>query len=137
MNTNTYERLLSSLTTEFKQKAPPQFRSLWADLMELEEATDERAFSATHDQALRRIHALGSAARAARAHPLPSLSRSLELKLRTLTRAHAATHPESLEALHRTMNQFAEALCSLEAAGPVPENFNQPTEALLVESCAD
>ena len=137
MNTNTYERFLSSLTTEFKQKAPPQFRSLWADLMELEEATDERAFSATHDLALRRIHALGCAARAASAYPVPSLSRSIELKLRTLTRARTATHPESVEALHRTMNQLAEALCSIEAAASVSENTNQPTEALLAESCAD
>ena len=134
---NTYERFLSSLVTEFKQKAPPQFRSLWADLMELEDTTDERAFSAAHDQALRRIHTLGCAANATRAHPMPSLSRSLELKLRALTRARAATHPESLEALHRTMNQLAEALYSTDATAPVPESTNQPTETLLVVSCAD
>jgi len=134
---NTYERLLSSLVTEFKQQAPPQIRSLWADLMELEEATDERAFSAAHNQVLRRIYDLGCAATAAGAHPVPSLSRSLELKLRALTRARVATHPESVEELHRTMNQLAEVLYSIDTAVPVPENTNQPTEALLVESCAD
>jgi len=134
---NTYEQFLSSLTREFKQQAPPRFRSLWADLVELEEATDERSFSATQNQALRRIHALGCAARAALAHPVPSLSRSLELRLRTLTREHAATHSESIEALHRTMNQLGEALYSIEDGPHVPENTNQPTETLLVGSCVD
>ena len=134
---NTYERFLSSLVTEFKQQAPPQICSLWADLMELEEATDERAFSAAHDQVLCRIYELGCAATAAGAHPVPSLSRSLELKLRALTRARVATHAESVESLHRTMNQLAEVLYSIDATVPVPENTNQPTETLLVESCAD
>jgi hypothetical protein len=134
---NTYERLLSSLVTEFKQKAPSQFRSLWADLMELEDATDERMFSVAHDQALRRTRALGCAAKAAGAHPVPSLSRSLELKLCSLTRADAGTHPESIETVHRTMNQLAEALYLIDATARAPENANQPTETLLVESCTD
>jgi len=134
---NTYERLLSSLAREFKQKAPSQFRSLWADLMELEEATDEKAFTAAHDQALRRIHALESAAHAARVHPISSLSRSLELKLRVLPRASAVTHLESLETLHRAMNQLAEALYASDAAALNPETTNQPTETSLVESCVN
>jgi HPt (histidine-containing phosphotransfer) domain-containing protein len=134
---NTYERLLSSLEAEFKKKAPPQFRSLWADVMELEEAPDERRFSKAHDHALQRIHALGCAARAAGAHPVPALSRSLELKLRVLTRTHATAHPESVEALHRTMNQLAEALYSSDNTALVPENIHSPTETSLVESCAD
>ncbi len=35
---NAYDRFLSSLLSEFKRKAQPEVRSLWADLMELEEA---------------------------------------------------------------------------------------------------
>ena len=134
---NTYERLLASLITEFKQEAPPRFRSLWADVMELEEAKDERGFSAARDQALRRISALDRAATAAGAHPVPSLSCFLELKVRALTRADVGTRPESIEMVHRTMDQLAEALYSINPVTHVPENANQPTEMLLVESCVD
>lgn len=134
---NTYERLLSSLAREFKQKAPPQFRSLWADLMELEEAADDLTFSDAHGHALRRIHALECAANATRAHPVQSLGRSLELELRALTYARAATHPESLEALHRAMNRLAEVLYSGDEVAPVQKETNAPTETLLIESCVD
>jgi hypothetical protein len=134
---NTYERLLSSLGEEFKQKAPSQFRSLWADLMELEEALDDRAFSVIRDQALGRIYALECAAHAAGARLVPPFSRSLELKLRGLTRMHAAIHPESIEVIHRAMDQLAEALYSVETIPLVPENTSQPTETPLVELCAD
>jgi HPt (histidine-containing phosphotransfer) domain-containing protein len=133
---NIYERLLSTLAKEFKQKAPPQFRSLWADLMELEEATDDLAFSTAHDHALRRIHALECAAKATQANPVQSLGRSLELELRALNYTRAASHPEYFGALRQTMNRIAEALYTGDETAPLSEKSNQPAEE-LVESYVD
>jgi hypothetical protein len=135
---NTYERFLSSLLSEFKRRAQPLIRSLWADLIEVTEATDEPSLSAAREQALRRIRILGRAARAANAGQVQSRNQALELRLRALMPAPAAARPElSHEGLYETMRELAGAQCSIDGEAPVPENTNQPTEALLVESCAD
>lgn len=134
---NTYDRFLSSLLSEFKRKAPPQVRSLWADLMELEEATDERALSAAREQALRRIRVLGRAAGAAKAQQVQSLSQALELRLGALTQGRAAVRPELFEGLDDTMRELAEALYSIDAEDAITEPADQPTEMALVESFAD
>ena len=134
---NTYDRFLSSLLSEFKRKAQPQVRSLWADLMELEEAIDEPGFSAAREQALRRIRVLGRAANAAHARPVRSLSRSHELTLGALMQTRAAACPELFTRLHETMWMLAVALYSIETEPPVSEHDGQSTELTLVESCAD
>jgi chemotaxis protein histidine kinase CheA len=134
---NTYDRFLSSLLSEFKRKAQPQVRSLWADLMELEEAIDERALSMAREQALRRIHVLGQAADASQAHPVRSLSQTLEHMLGALTQTRAATCPELFTHLHGTIWMLADTLYSMDVEAPASERADQPTEPMLVESCVD
>jgi hypothetical protein len=134
---NTYDRFLSSLLSEFKRKAPPHVRSLWADLMELEEAKDERALSAAREQAMRRIRVLGRAAGAANAHQVQSLGQTLELMLEVLTQAPAAARPGLFESLYETMRKLDGALYSIDVEAHVSEHAGQPTEMTLVESCAD
>jgi hypothetical protein len=132
---NTYDQFLSSLLSEFKRKAQPQVRCLWADLMELAEATDERSLSAAHEQALRRIRVLGRAAAAVNAGQVQSHSQALELRLRALTQAPVATRPELFEGLYETMRELDGAQYSVDAN--TSAHAAQPTETLLVESCAD
>jgi hypothetical protein len=134
---NTYDRFLSSLLSEFKRKAQPQVRSLWADLMELEEAIDEPAFAAAREQALHRIRVLGRVANSANAHPVRSLSQSLKLTLGGLMQTRAATRPELFTRLHETLWMLAATLYSIDADAPVSEHARQPDELTLVESCAD
>jgi hypothetical protein len=134
---NTYDRFLSSLLSEFKRKAQPQVRSLWTDLMELEGATGKRALSAAREQALRRIHVLGRAASAAHADQVQSPDHELKLMLGALTQAPAAARPKLLEGLYETMRQLTGAVYSIDVVAPVSEHAGQPTELMLVESCAD
>ena len=134
---NTYDRFLSSLLSEFKRKAQPQVRSLWADLMELAEAIDERALSAAREQALRRIRVLGRAASAAHADQVQSPSQEIELMLGSLTQAPAAARPQLLEGLYETMRKLTGAVYSIDAEAPASEHDGQPTGMTLVESCAD
>ena len=134
---NTYDRFLSSLLSEFKRKAQPEIRSLWADLMELAEARDERALSTACQQALRRTQILGRAAGAANAQEVRSQTHALEVRLGVLTQARAAARPELFEGLYASQRQLAETLYSIDVEAPDPENTRQPTETLLVESCAN
>lgn len=133
----TYDRLQSSLLTEFKCRAWPQVRSLWADLMELAEATDERALLASLDRALRRTCTLGRAAGAVGAHHVQSLSQTLESTLKFLLHARPVARPELFQQLQRTMNQLAEALGSIDEQARGDEDDGQPAEMALVESSAD
>lgn len=134
---NTYDRFLSTLLSEFKRRAPPQVRSLWADLMELAEATDERALFAARGQALRRIRVLGRAASAANAHQVQSLGQAIEHTLEALTQARAAARPELIEGLYGTMRRLAEALYAIDAEAPVLEYDGQSAEMELVACGAD
>jgi len=135
---NTYDRLLTTLLTEFKRKAPPQVRSLWADLMELAEAADEPAFVAAREQALRRNHILGRAAGAAHAHAVQSLSNTLELTLRVLTQTHVAARPGLIDAMYQIMNRLTEALCLVDTEAPRHEEDTESSDpAELVASCAE
>jgi hypothetical protein len=134
---NTYDQFLSSLSSELKRRAQPLIRSLWADLMEVAEATDERSVSAAGEQALRRIRILGRAVRAANAGQVQSRNQALELQLRVLMQAPVAARPGLLEGVYEAMRELARAQCSIDVEAPVLENTDQPTEALLVESCTD
>lgn len=134
---NPYDRFLSSLLLEFQRKAQSQVRSLWADLMELEEAIDERAFSAAREQALQRIRVLGRAANAANARPVRYLSRSLELTLGALMQTRAVACPKLFTRLYESMWMLARALYAIDADAPVPAHARQAGELTLVESCAD
>jgi hypothetical protein len=134
---NTHDQFLSSLLSEFKRKAQPQVRSLWADLMELEEAMDERSLSAARDQALRRIRVLGQAANAANAHPVRSLNQALEHRLGALTQARATACPELFTRLHEIVWLLADAVYSIDTDVPATEPAGQPTERMLIESHID
>jgi hypothetical protein len=134
---NTYDRLLFSLLLEFKRQAQPQVRSLWADMMELVEAIDERALSTAREQAFHRVRVLGRAASAAHADQVQSLGQELELMLGALMQAPTAACPELFESLYETMRQLTGAVYSIDVEAPVPEHAGQPTELTLVGSCAD
>jgi hypothetical protein len=134
---NTYDRFLFSLLSEFKRKAQPEVRSLWADLMELAEATDERALSVASEQALRRIRILRRAAGAANAGQVQCHNRALEIRLRTLTQEPAVACPELFEDLYGTMRKLVGAQCSIDAKSTISEYASQPPEMALVDVCAD
>jgi hypothetical protein len=105
--------------------------------MELQEAIDERSFSAAREQALRRIRVLGRAANAANAYPVQSLSQTLERVLGTLTPVRAAACPELFTNLYETMWMLADALYSIRTDDPMSKHDGQSIELMLVESCAD
>jgi hypothetical protein len=134
---NTYDRFLTLLLSDFKRGAQLQIRSLWADLMEVSEATDERSVSAASEQALCRIRILGRAARAANAGQVQSRNQALELRLRVFAQAPAAARLELLEDLYETMRELAGAPYSVDTETAVAERAGQPTEMALVEACAD
>ena len=112
---NTYEHFLHLLLTEFKNEAQPHLRSLWADVEELEEVTDERRRSLTLRHALHRTRALEWAAHSVNAHEVRALGRDLERMLADLAHTPAAVSRVSPAALHQTMNKLTEALCSVDA----------------------
>lgn len=115
---NTYDRFQLSLSTEFKLRAQPHIRSLWADLEELREATDQPVCSATLRQALRRIHALERAACAVGAHEVQALSQVLESALAALPCARGATRSKLFKTADQTMNRLTEALFLIKLESP-------------------
>jgi hypothetical protein len=137
MNENEYDRFLFSLTREFTLRAQPHLRSLWADVLELEEAADERALSVARDQTLRRVRTLGWAARAANAREVQALSQTVEQLVATLAPAPGATHFEFFGVLDQKMTKLTEALYAINVTTPPSEPEGQPTECELVESYAE
>jgi hypothetical protein len=133
----TYEQLRFSLLTEFKLKAEPHLRSLWADLMEMEAASDESALYVARGQALRRLLALSSAAGAANANEVRMLSRALGFLVATATQVRDTTNYERFDALYKKARKLTEALYAIKTPPPLSERERQPTEAALVPSCAD
>lgn len=127
----TYDPLRFSLMTEFKLKAEPHLRSLWADLMELEAASDESTHFVAREQALRRLLALSSAAGAANAREVQTLGHALRLLVITITQVRDATNYECFDALYKKMCELAEALYAIKAP-PLSERERQPAETALV-----
>ncbi len=134
---NTYEHFLHSLLTEFKTEAQPHLRSLWADVEELEEATDERRRSLTLRHALHRTRALEWAAHSVNAREVRALGRDLERMLADLAHAPTAVSRVSPAALHQTMNQLTEALCSIDVKPSTGVHASETSDTPLVESRAD
>jgi hypothetical protein len=134
---NTYDQFLTLLLSDFKRRAQPLIRSLWADLKEVAEVADDRSISAASEQVLRRIRILGRAARAANAGQVQSHNQALELRLPALTQAPAAARPELLEGLYETTRELAGAQYSIDTETTVAERTGQPIEMTLVEACAD
>jgi hypothetical protein len=127
----TYDPLRFSLMTEFKLKAEPHLRSLWADLMELEAAADQSTLFVAREQALRRLLALSSAAGAANAREVQTLGHALRLLVITITQVRDATNYECFDSLYKKMRELAEALYAIKAP-PLSERERQPAETALV-----
>jgi cytosine/adenosine deaminase-related metal-dependent hydrolase len=134
---NAYTRFLSSLLAEFRPMAQSHLGSLWIDWMDLEGATDDEARFATTQRALRRIRAFGRAANAINAHHARACSQVLKQRLIAIARARAAADPESFDALRQATNKLAEALSSIDLETLTFGHAGQPTERVLVPSCAD
>jgi hypothetical protein len=133
----TYNQLRFSLLAEFKLKAEPHLRSLWADLMVLEAAVDESALFVARGQASRRLLALSSAAGAANAREVQSLSRALRLLVITTTPVRDATRYACFDALYKKMRELTEALYAIKASRPLSVRERQPAETALVEFSAN
>jgi hypothetical protein len=134
---NTYDHFRFSLQAEFKRKAHPQVRALWADLEELGEATDEQARTASLRQVRQRVCALEYAAHAVDAHELRAVSKLVLRTLGGIDHARLATQPELFTTLEQTMTKLADALYSIEAETPAFERAYQPTRAAFVGSLPD
>src|SRR6266850_7937252 len=126
---NKYDQLLYSLTAEFKLRAHPLLRSVWADLMELEEAMDEPKLRDVREQARQRILALGQAACAANARDVQAHSQALAQLVTTVTPARDADHHELFDTLYQKMRELTEALYATQATPPVSGRASHPTEA--------
>ena len=132
-----YGQLRFSLMTEFKLKAEPQLRSLWADLMELEAAADAFALFVAREQALRRLRALSSAAGAANAREVHTLCDALSLLVDTATQVRDATNYECFDALYKKTRELTGALSAIKAPPPLSERQRQSAETALFESGAE
>jgi predicted component of type VI protein secretion system len=137
MNKNEYDRFLSSLSREFTLRAQPHLRSLWADVMELEEADDEHALAAAREQTIRRVRILGRAALAANALEVQTLSQTVERLVATMAPVPGGTRFEFFGLLDQKMTKLAEALYAIQVATPPSEPGGEPTESELVESFAE
>jgi hypothetical protein len=137
MNEKEYDRFLFSLAREFTLRAQPHLRSLWADVLELEEATDEHALSVAREQTMRRVRTLGRAARAVNARDVQALSQTVEQLVATMAPAPGATRFEFFGLLDQKMTRLTEALYAINAETPPSEPAGQPMERELVESCAE
>ena len=133
----TYDQLRFSLLAELKLKAEPHLRFLWADLMVLAAAADESAFFMARRQASQRLLALSSAAGAANAREVQSLSRALRLLVITTTPVRDTTHHECFDALYKKMRELTGALYAINASPPLSERDRQPAETALVEFSAN
>jgi hypothetical protein len=134
---NTYDHFRFSLQTEFKRKAHPQVRALWADLEELGEARDEQARTTALRQVHRRVCVLEYAAHAVDAHELRAVSNLVLCTLGGIGKSRLATQPELFTTLEQTMTKLADALHSIEAETPAFESDYQPTRAAFVGSPPD
>lgn len=133
----TYDHLRYSIISEFKHRAEPNLRCLWADLMELEAATDESALFVARGQASRRLLALGSAAGAANAQEVRILSQALRLLVINTMQVRDEINYEYFDALYQKMRELTEALYAINAPSPLPERRRQPAETALVEFSAN
>ncbi len=134
---NTYARFQRSLITGFEINAQPQVRSLWADLIELGEATDPCARRALVKQARHRVRALGRAARATNCRDVLAVSEALDRSLAAVPCAKATGDRVSFGGLSQTMNKLAEAVYGVRGSTSVFGRACQSAELALVESDAD
>jgi hypothetical protein len=133
----TYDQLRFSLLIEFKLKAEPHLQSLWSDLAELEAASDEFALCLARGHALQRLTALSASAGAVNAKEVRRLSRALGFLVATTTQVRDAANYERFDALYRKARKLTEAINAIHVPPPVSELERQPSETVLVLSCAD
>ena len=131
---NTHDRFRHLLQAEFQRKAHTQVRVLWADLEELEEATDGQARTVTLWQIHQRVCTLEYAAYAVDAHEVRAVSKAVLRTLVGIAVVRLATRPELFAALEETIRKLAEAVCSAEVEAPAFGHRYQPTHPALVWS---
>jgi len=131
----TYDRFLSTLADEFRLQAQPRLRSLWADVMELEEATYEPAFSAAREQTMHRILALGRAARAVNAHEVRALSQVLARLVTTVACTPDATRAEAFATLYQKMTEMTEALYGIHPHTADGRDDRVPADEMELAGC--
>ena len=134
---NTYDHFRLTLQAEFTRKAHTQVRVLWADLEELEEASDGQARTVTFWQIHQRVCALEYAAYAVDAHEVRAVSKVVLRTLVGIAVVRLATRPELFAALEETMTKLAEAVYSVQAETPAIGGRYQSTHATLVGSLPD
>jgi|ERR1017187_6988911 hypothetical protein len=134
---NAYDGFRLSLQAAFQRKAQTQVRVLWADLEELEEATDGQARTVTLWQIHQRVCALEYAAYAVDAHEVRAVSNVVLRTLVDTAVVRLATRPELFAALEETITKLAETLHSVDVETPDFGSRYQPTHAALVESLPD
>jgi|ERR1043166_3120806 hypothetical protein len=131
---NNYDRFLESLLAEFKLRAHPHLRSVWADFMELVEATHEPTLRAAREQARQRLLALAQAARAVNARDVQGRSQALAQLVTTVT---STRDVELFDSLYQKLRELTEALYAIPASPPASGHDSRLTKAELVESCVD
>ena len=131
---NQYDRFLNSLLAEFKIAAQTEVYCLWADLEELEEASDERVRAEAYRQTCHRLGLLEHAADAARATRVLAACYTLEHILGSTMYARAETRTELFVELRLAMTKLAEALYSIEVEDSSFEGVYQSTDADFAES---
>lgn len=129
---NPYTRFQRNLRLGFRIHAQPQIRSLWADLLELEETSDPRARSALIGQARRRVRALG---RAARATDCRDVEAACEAFGRALT-AGRLRDRQVLDGLSQQMNKLAEAVYGVRGSTAASGRACSPAAPALAASHA-
>ena len=132
---NPYDRLRSTLTREFRTQAQPCLRSLWADVMELEEAADEPAFLEAREQILHRILALGRAAAAAHIHPVPAHCEALTRHVAAVGCAPDTVRAEAFAALYREMTAITGVLYGIHVEAVTGSRAKKSTEEMELVGC--
>lgn len=116
-------------------QAQPHLRSLWADVMELEGATDEPTLLLAREQTLHRVVALGRAARAAHAHGVAALSQALASLVTAVGHAPDTTREEAFAGLRQKMTEITGALYGIHRDAATGPHAEEPTEGMELVGC--
>jgi hypothetical protein len=132
---NQYDRFLSTLANEFRMQAPPHLRSLWADVMELEEARDGQAFSVARKSTMRRVLTLSRAARAGHAHEVRALSQDLARLVTSMAHTPDPTRAEAFAVLYQKMTEITEAVYGIHTDTSTGRHAEEPDEEMELVGC--
>lgn len=121
------DEFLKTLRATFRVEAQEHVQTMVSGLLEVEKSPDDDARRRLIEDVFRAAHSLKGAARAVDAATIESLCQSLEDTFATWKHQESAPTPETLDAVHRTVNAISEALT---APGPPPEPAPDSTSTL-------